>query len=138
MPEFYIRQHLGAPEAAFERVGFSGDHSRTIAQVQAGAYQVGAVNYKVWESELAAGTIDPNKVHIVWTTPSYPDYQWTIRGDVNKTFGQGFKTKVQAVLLEMDDPELLASFPRESFVPASNADYRPIEDTAKAIGLLAD
>ncbi len=46
MPEFYLRERFdAAPEEIFSRVGFSGDHSRTIAQVQAGAYQGGAVNY---------------------------------------------------------------------------------------------
>jgi phosphonate transport system substrate-binding protein len=136
MPEFYVRQNLGSPDAVFERVGFSGDHSRTIAQVQAGAYQVGAVNYKVWESELAAGQIDPQKVQVIWTTPGYPDYQWTIRGGVDQRFGAGFTAKVRQALLDLDDPELLASFPRASFVPASNDDYAPIENTARAIGLL--
>ncbi len=139
MPEFYLREHFGAaPEAVFERVGFSGDHSRTIAQVQAGAYQVGAVNFAVWEKELEEGKIDTTKVKVIWTTPTYPDYQWTVRGDVNEHFGDGFKDKVRAALLEMQDPDLLASFPRQSFVPARNDDYGPIEETAKAIGLLDD
>lgn len=137
MPEFYLRQRFGAaPQEIFSRVGFSGDHSRTIAQVQSGAYQLGAVNYAVWESELAEGKIDTNKVQVIWTTPTYPDYQWSIRGDVDQRFGAGFKAKVRAALLNMNDPELLASFPRKSFVPASNDDYAPIEETAKAIGLL--
>ncbi len=139
MPEFYLREHFGAaPEAVFARVGFSGDHSRTIAQVQAGAYQVGAVNFAVWEKELEEGKIDTTKVKVIWTTPTYPDYQWTVRGDVNEHFGDGFKDKVRAALLEMQDPDLLASFPRQSFVPAGNDDYGPIEETAKAIGLLDD
>ena len=34
MPEFHIREVLGAPDKVFSRVGFSGDHSRTIALVQ--------------------------------------------------------------------------------------------------------
>lgn len=137
MPEFYLREHFAmAPEALFKRVGFADDHSQTIAQVQAGAYEVGAVNYAVWESELAAGKIDPKKVAVIWTTPTYPDYQWSIRGDADKTFGKGFTEKVKRALLNMEDPELLASFPRKSFVPASNADYAPIEATAKSIGLL--
>ncbi len=137
MPEFYLREQFAmAPEKLFSRVGFSGDHSRTIAQVQAGAYQVGAVNYAVWESELAAGKIDTDKVQVIWTTPTYPDYQWSIRGDVDQRFGDGFQGKVRAALLAMKDPGLLASFPRQSFVPASNADYAPIEETAKAIDLL--
>ena len=101
--------------------------------MQAGAYQVGAVNYSVWESELAEGKIDQSKVKVIWTTPTYPDYQWTIRGDADARFGQGFKERVRKALLEMHDPELLASFPRQSFVPASNADYAPIEETAKAM-----
>lgn len=137
MPEFYLREQFkAAPEEIFSRVGFSGDHSRTIAQVQAGAYQVGAVNYSVWESELAEGKIDPDKVQVIWTTPTYPDYQWTVRGDVDQLFGEGFKAKVRDALLNMKDPDLLASFPRQGFVPATNADYAPIEATAKAIGLL--
>lgn len=137
MPEFYLRERFNAaPEKIFSRVGFSDDHSRTIAQVQSGAYQVGAVNYTVWENELAAGNVDPAKVTVIWETPTYPDYQWTIRGDVDKRFGAGFTAKVQQALLEMNDKDLLAAFPRESFVKASNADYLPVEKTAQAIGLL--
>lgn len=137
MPEFYLRQHFSmSPQKLFSRVGYSGDHSRTIAQVQSGAYQVGAVNYAVWDSELAEGKIDPEKVSIIWTTPTYPDYQWTVRGDVDKHFGKGFKDKISKALLNMKDEDLLASFPRKKFVPASNVDYQPIESTAKAIGLL--
>jgi phosphonate transport system substrate-binding protein len=137
MPEFYVRDFFNAaPDDVFKRVGFSGDHSRTIAQVQAGAFQVGAVNYKVWESELAKGIIDLDKVNIIWRTPTYPDYQWTIRGDVNENFGSDMIEKVTNALLMMDDPKLLKSFPRSSFVEASNADYEPIEKTARSIGLL--
>ncbi|MDK2779583.1 MAG: putative selenate ABC transporter substrate-binding protein [Pseudomonadota bacterium] len=137
MPEFYLREQFqAAPQDIFARVGFSGDHSRTIAQVQAGAYQVGAVNYTVWENELAAGNVDPQKVSVIWETPTYPDYQWTIRGDVDARFGAGFKDKVRDMLLNMNDKDLLASFPRQSFVPAGNSDYQPIENTAREIGLI--
>ncbi|MEJ2417094.1 MAG: PhnD/SsuA/transferrin family substrate-binding protein [Exilibacterium sp.] len=77
-----------------------------------------------------------SKVQVIWITPTYPDYQWSIRGDVDQRFGKGFKTKVRTALLNMNNPELLATFPRKSFVPASNDDYAPIETTAKAIGVL--
>ena len=137
MPEFYVREEFNAaPNDVFSRVGFSGDHSRTISQVQSGAYQVGAVNFKVWEKELAEGKVDTNKVSVIWTTPTYPDYQWTIRNDVDQRFGADFKNTVRKTLLEMNDPDLLASFPRQSFIPASNVDYAPIENTARAIGLI--
>ena len=100
MPEFHIRDQFGkSPKDVFSRVGFSGDHSRTIALVQSGAYQVGAVNFKVWENEKKAGKIDPAKVSIIWKTPPYPDYQWTIRGDLEGRYGAGFSDKVKAALL---------------------------------------
>ncbi|WP_353294400.1 putative selenate ABC transporter substrate-binding protein [Thalassolituus maritimus] len=137
MPEFFIREHFeAAPDEIFSRVGFSGDHSRTIAQVQSGVFDLGAVNYSVWDTELKEGKIDTDKVKVIWTTPTYPDYQWTIRGDVDARYGEGFKQKVTDALLNMKDEDLLASFPRASFVPASNDDYAPIEATGKAIGLL--
>ena len=59
----------------------------------------------------------------------------TVRAHFSR-FGEGFKDKVRQALLNMKDKDLLASFPRESFVPATNADYQAIEDTAKAIGLI--
>ena len=41
MPEYYIRKAFGrTPQNIFKRVGFSGNHSRTVALVQSGAYQV--------------------------------------------------------------------------------------------------
>ncbi|MCW8885130.1 MAG: putative selenate ABC transporter substrate-binding protein [Motiliproteus sp.] len=137
MPEFHIRKQFNkAPDQLFRRVGFSGDHSRTIALVQSGAYDVGAVNFKVWERELAAGKIDNSKVKVIWKTPTYPDYQWSIRGDVEQHWGEGFVAKVQKALLEMSDPDLLASFPRQSFIKASNDDFQPVEDVARSIGLI--
>jgi phosphonate transport system substrate-binding protein len=137
MPEYHIRQHFGkTPEEVFSKVGFSGNHSKTIALVQSGAYQAGAVNFKVWEREMEEGKIDPDKVSVIWKTPPYPDYQWSIRGDVDARWGEGFKEKVRAALLSMDDPALLASFPRSGFIAASNADFQPILDTAREIGLI--
>lgn len=137
MPEFHIRQKFGkAPDEVFERVGFSGDHSRTIALVQSGAYQVGAVNFKVWDNEMKAGKIDPSNIRIIWKTPPYPDYQWTIRGDLDARFGAGFAARVSQALLNLKDPDLLASFPRSGFIPAGNDDYAPIEEVGKSVGLL--
>jgi len=137
MPEFHIRQVFKkAPSKIFRRVGFSGDHSRTIALVQSGAFQVGAVNFAVWDKELKGGKIDTSKVSIIWTTPDYPDYNWSIRGDADKKYGAGFISKVKQALLSLKDPQLLKQFPRSAFIPASNKDYAPIVSVGKEIGLL--
>ncbi|ETN92568.1 phosphate/phosphite/phosphonate ABC transporter, periplasmic binding protein [Gammaproteobacteria bacterium MOLA455] len=137
MPEHFIRENLGdTPDQLFSKVGYSGDHSRTIALVQSGAYEVGAVNYKVWDQQLAAGEIDSDKVKVIWRTPSYPDYQWTVRGDVNDSWGEDFQARLTEALLAMDDPDLLASFPRSGFIAADNELYQPILDTAISVGII--
>jgi phosphonate transport system substrate-binding protein len=137
MPEYFIRRHFGrAPEQVFARIGFSGDHSRTLQVVQSGAYEVGALDYTVFEIERQAGRVDPARVTVIWESPPYPDYNWTIRGDVEERLGAGFKERVRAALLDIRDPDLLAFFGRSGFIPAANADYAPIEEVARASGLL--
>ena len=137
MPEFYIRKYfLKSPEKIFSRVGFSGNHSRTITLVQSGAFQVGATNFQVWKKNVASGKIDTSKVAVIWETPEYPDYNWTIRGDVNNKFGVGFIKRVKDSLLNLKDADLLASFPRKGFIPASNSDFQSIVTVAKQIGLI--
>ena len=139
MPEYFIRRHFGKPPAeVFERVGFSGDHSKTLALVQSGAYQAGALNYKVWEKEMAAGIVDTTKVRVIWRTPTYPDYNWSIRGDVDQRYGDGFTDRVRQALLGMEDRDLLDSFPRARFIAADNAMYAPILETGRTIGILED
>ncbi len=139
MPEYFIRRHFGKPPGeVFERVGFSGDHSKTLALVQSGAYQAGALNYKVWENEMAAGRVDTSKVRVVWRTPTYPDYNWSIRGDVDSRYGEGFTERVRQALLGMEDRGLLDSFPRARFIAADNTMYAPIVETGRATGILED
>jgi phosphonate transport system substrate-binding protein len=137
MPEFFIREAFEkSPDDIFKRVGFSGDHSKTLALVQSGSYEVGAMNFKVWRKEVEAGKVDPTKVQVIWRTPPYPDYNWTIRGDVDKTFGDGFIKKVQQAITEVDDPAILGAFPRSSFISADNSMYQSILDTAIEVGII--
>lgn len=137
MPEFYIREETGeAPEDFFSRVGFSGDHSQTLRLVATGAYDIGALNFSVYDKAVTDGLPEVETAKIIWKTPPYPDYNWTIRGDVDDRFGEGFADRVQAALIGMTDPDLLASFPRSAFIAATNEDYAPIEATGKELDLL--
>ena len=137
MPEYYIRQQFGrAPDAVFSRVGFSGDHTRTLQLVQSGAFDVGAMDYTVYELERKAGRVDPAQVSVLWATPPFPDYNWTLRGDTEARFGTGFKERLRAALVECRDPAILTPFGRSGFIAASNEQYAPIEQVALATELL--
>ncbi len=137
MPEYFIRKAFGrGPDEVFARVGFSGDHSRTIQLVQSGAFEVGVLDFTVWELDKKAGKIDPAQVVVIWETPTFPDYQWTVRGDVDRVYGAGFKDRLTAALLAIEDRAILDQFARSKFIPAKNADYGPIEEVGKATNLL--
>ena len=137
MPEYWIRESTGqAPEELFSTLGFSGDHGQTLRLVASGAYEVGALNYSVFDTAVSEGAPEAAATTVIWQTPPYPDYNWTIRGDVDARFGEGFADKVQAALIGMDDPALLESFPRSAFIPADDDLYQPIVDTARALDLI--
>ena len=137
MPEYYIREETGeAPEDVFSDVGFSGDHGQTLRLVASGAYEVGALNYSVYELAESESAPEVDQTTVIWQTPPYPDYNWTIRGDVDGRFGEGFTAKVQEALLSLTDEELLATFPRSAFIEADNGLYQPIEDTARALDII--
>ena len=137
MPEYFIRNAFGrGPDEVFARVGFSGDHSRTIQLVQSGAYEVGVVDFTVWDLDMKAGKIDPAQVIAIWESPTFPDYQWTVRAGVDQTYGAGFKDKVRAALLAIDEKAILDQFARSKFIPAKNSDYDPIEEIGKVTNLL--
>ena len=137
MPEYFLRKQFGkAPTDLFSRVGFSGDHTRTLQLVQSGAYELGAMDYSVFGLEEKAGRVDGSKVSVIWQTPPFPDYNWSIRGDVEQAFGSGFKERVRAALLGIKDPAILGQFARTGFIAARNSDYDPVETVAKQTELL--
>jgi phosphonate transport system substrate-binding protein len=138
MPEYFIRSAFAGrgPDEVFARVGFSGDHSRTIQLVQSGAYEVGVVDYSVWELDKQGGKVDAAQVAVIWESPTFPDYQWTVRGGVDGVYGAGFMEKLRATLIAIDDPAILSPFARSKFIPAKNSDYVPIEEVGKLTNLL--
>ena len=137
MPDFYIRKQFNkSPDEVFSRVGFSGDHTRTLQLVQSGAFEAGAMDYSVFELERQAGRVDPAQVSVVWATPPFPDYNWTLRAGVDAAFGAGFRERLRSALTDCLDEAIVGQFGRTGFIPAANADYAPIQQVAQVTGLL--
>jgi phosphonate transport system substrate-binding protein len=140
MPQYFMSQNgVGTDELAGGAPGFSGSHDATIAVVQSGAYEVGALNEQVWKSNVEDGRVDSNKVSVIWRTPPYVDYHWVARPDLDERFGQGFTNKVQTALLAItaDTPRgetILELFGAAEFIPAQNSDYNKIEAVGRQLG----
>ena len=140
MPQFFMGENGVKPEdLAGGGPGFSGSHDATIAVVQSGAYEVGALNEQVWRSNVADGRVDPGKVSVIWRTPPYVDYHWVVRPGLDERFGDGFTDKIQTTLLNLSaDTEngatILELFNAERFIPAKDEDYVMIETVGRQLG----
>jgi len=140
MPEYFIRQATGqAPESFFAHpIGFSGSHDKTVELVASGQYQIGVVNYTVYDRRIEQGTTDPEVVRVIWQTPTFADYNWTVRPDLDATFGEGFTQRLVSTLVSIDDPVLLRALPRDRLIPAEDADFEGIRQVALELGMVRE
>ncbi len=78
MPRHFFQDQAGEkPEDVFKSVAYSGSHDKTIRDVAEGTAQVGALNFKNWDTAKAEDLIKAKeKCEIVYTTPAYVDYLW--------------------------------------------------------------
>ena len=140
MPEYFLGQAGVKPsQFAGGAAGFSGSHDATIALVQSGAYDAGAVNEQVWRSSLHDGKANRSKVMAIWKTPGYPDYHWIAQGNLDGRYGKGFTAKLQKAILSWrpSDPEqkvILGLFGAQQFVKATPGEYKRIEQVGREIG----
>ena len=117
-------------------VGFSGSHDKTAELVESGQYQVGVLNFKVYDRRVAEGLTDPEVARVIWKTPTYADYNWTAHPLLEETFGEGFTARLQEALVSIDDPGLLSALPRTRLIEASNEDFESIREVALELGML--
>ena len=137
MPHHFLVEAGVDPEGDFNGLpNFSGSHDTTWKLVETGAYQAGALNEEVWERAVREGEVNLDKVREFYRTPPYYDYNWTVRGDLDDTFGDGFTEKVKEALLSLDDPEVLDLFTTDSFIETTNENYGAIESIARRVGII--
>jgi hypothetical protein len=83
MPRFFLQQDGLNPEKDFKTVAYSGAHDATVAFVAAGKAEAGVLNTSVWDKLVESKKVDTSKVRVFATTPTYFDYNWTVRGDLD-------------------------------------------------------
>lgn len=137
MPRYFMQQDGLDVDNYLGRVGYSGAHDATVAWVESGRVDAGVLNASVWEKLVEDGKVDTDKVRVYTTTPTYFDYNWTVRGDMDPELVERIK---QAFLkLDPENPEhkVILDLQRASrFVETKPENYEGIEEAARAAGLL--
>lgn len=137
MPRFFLLEQKINPEKDFKRVAFSGAHDATALQVESGRVEAGVLNASVWDKLVAEKKVDTSKVKVIWTTPPYFDYNWTVRGNLDPALVR----KLTNAFLKLDPKipqhkEILALQRATRFVATSPDHYKGIEAAARSAGLL--
>lgn len=137
MPRYFMQQDGIDVESHFSRIGFSGAHDATVAWVEAGRVDAGVLNASVWDKLVEDGKVDTSKVRVYQRTPTYFDYNWTVRGDLDPELTERLK---QAFLkLDPANPahkEILDLQRASRFIETRVENYEGIEQAARAAGLL--
>jgi len=139
MPRYFLLQNGIDPDKDFAKVAYSGAHDVTAKWVESGKVQAGVLNESVLEKLFEEKKLDKSKVRVLWTTPAYFDYNWTVRGDLDPTL----VAKLKSAFLELDysnpaHKTILDLQRTKRFIPTSPANYESIEQAAKSAGLLKD
>ncbi|MBS3018788.1 putative ABC transporter phosphite binding protein PhnD1 [Comamonas sp. PE63] len=137
MPRFFLQQDGLNPEKDFKTVAYSGAHDATVAFVAAGKAEAGVLNTSVWDKLVESKKVDTSKVRVFATTPTYFDYNWTVRGDLDPAIVK----KLTAAFLALDpskpEHKAIMDLQRASkFIATDTKNYDGIEAAAKSAGLL--
>lgn len=137
MPRANLLANHIDPDKDFKQTAFSGAHDATIAAVNGGKVQAGALNASVWKKFVDEKKVDTSVVKVFYTTPPFFDYNWTVRKDMNPVLQE----KIRSAFLKLDSSKpqdkLILDLQRATkFVPTKAENYSAIEAAAKSAGLL--
>jgi phosphonate transport system substrate-binding protein len=137
MPRHFLAQQGLDADKAFRRVAYSGAHDATIAAVAAGRVTAGALNISVWQKFVDEKKVDPTAVRVIYTTPTYFDYNWTVHADLPAATRDKLRQAFLALKPGTPQADEILKLQRATrFVPTQAENYAGIESAAKAAGLL--
>ncbi len=137
MPRYFLMQAGINPEKDFKSVAYSGAHDATVAFVAAGRAQAGVLNASVWDKLVEEKNPNAAKVRVLATTPTFYDYNWTVRPGLDPAITK--KLTDAFLALDAANPahkDVLALQRASKFVPTQASNYDGIEAAGKAAGLI--
>ena len=137
MPRSFLLAAKIDPDKDLKRVSFSGAHDATIAAVASGKVDAGALNISVWNKFVEDKKVDPALVKVIYTTPPYYDYNWTVHADMPADL----RNKITQAFLDLSPAtpqgaEILKLQRAAKFIPTRAENYAGIRAAAENAGLL--
>jgi phosphonate transport system substrate-binding protein len=137
MPRHFLLQDGIDPDRDFNKLAYSGAHDATVAFVASGRADAGVLNASVFDKLVEKGDANVKRIKVLATTPSYYDYNWTVRPGLDPALVK----RLSDAFLQLDPAnpahKPLMELQRASkFVPTRAANYDGIEAAARSAGLI--
>lgn len=110
---------------------FTGAHDAVALAVQNGNAAIGGLSKPILDSLLDKGTIDRDKIRVLQESDPAVNYPWTMQSDLD----DALKSAIRSAFLELRDPAVLKPFKAAAFRPVTDADYDPLRQLAKKLGV---
>ncbi|MGF1461382.1 MAG: phosphate/phosphite/phosphonate ABC transporter substrate-binding protein [Leptolyngbyaceae cyanobacterium] len=110
---------------------FLGAHDAVALAVQNGNAQAGGLSRPIFDSLVAAGTLDPTQVVVIAESEPITQYPWTLRSDLSPEL----KADIRSAFLNLDDETILAPFKADGFAEMTDEDYDGIRKAGERLGL---
>lgn len=128
LPRSYLLQAGIDPDTDLARVDYSANDEATMDAVASGTVMAGVVNRYSWQRMKDLRKIEPDAVHVFFTTSEYHDYNWAIRTDMD----DNLRNKLTDAFLALDQhnakDKVILDLQRASrYIPAKPEDYLTIE-----------
>lgn len=137
MPRFFLMQASIQADTDLKNIAFSGAHDATVAFVASGKVEAGVLNASVLDKLIETNNANALKVRVLATTPTYYDYNWTVRGDLDPSLVK----KISNAFLKLDSKnpvhkELMELQRASKYITTKVANYDGIEQAARSAGLI--
>jgi phosphonate transport system substrate-binding protein len=137
MPRFFLMQAGIQADTDLKNIAFSGAHDATVAFVASGKVEAGVLNASVLDKLIETNNANALKVRVLATTPTYYDYNWTVRGDLDPALVK----KISNAFLKLDSKnpvhkELMELQRASKYITTKDANYDGIEQAARSAGLI--
>ena len=119
------------PNTYFSRVIFSGGHDASAIAVQNGKVDAAAVADALLETAYSRGMLNAEDVAVIWTSEPIPGAPMVYRRDLPETL----KAKIREAFGQIRDLPWGPKSTIKQWVPAKDADYDVIRETAKLLDL---
>jgi phosphonate transport system substrate-binding protein len=117
--------------------GALSDEQDVVQRVCQGEYDAGAVTQRTLDAMQAAGTLQAERLRILWTSPGYSHCCFTAHRDMGPALAQQITQAFLAITA--DDPAGKAVLDGEkcsAFVPGTTRGWEMLEEAAKRTNLL--